>query len=704
MEGMSFRRSYQHSSTRPPLTTLEVVLVFLQSCLSAPFSANLNSPRFPWSVEHELSFELPSAHHGGRYRCPASVCPVDPPFLCLPILGDRVFSSSLQGATSKSLPSPFPNPLGQSRNPRVEFYDMYGQGADEYDNGLIMKYGNDLNITLVPVSVLVPPASVLALIVLRGGKAALLSAVTSAFIIDIQRKLEPDYQEMNYRLLAIVANVSLGNTPTGVDAAFAPWNGPDPTIIRVQAFLYASLAASLLVVLVAMLGNQWLNRYSWTDARGSVADRCRHRQRKMEGMVTWHFDLVMECLPLMLQAALLLLSYALSDYLFSLERIVASTIIAFAAFGVLFYLLLVSAATMSYNCPFQTPLSLILRFLIRYDSEHKKFLERLGRWFGRIFSRIKKNRPRRNPRGRDGLDVFHGNRSGDHIELPITNPADQQPPLFNEECDWYDHVWDSKCIARMFDMSMDADALMTIMRFIPEVVWHAGIRTTPLERLYDTVVECIDRSSGSPVVIPQLENKVYLSAKAFLHVAIQRKCVGDRRDEAVLDYISRRHHIMGSEGLYRDSDLQSTLGIIDCVFGYPRPMDWKNFSFTAAHHAWMGHILLYRAWDVVGKGGRLPEDIKGFTLHSLQLNPLPPAPIVADCLFIIGLVIGIGLHIDDLLVVDKRWVDLASILHDVKLNLPVTVADPTSKLTGSTISSPRCSTTALPQPMRLTVL
>ena len=103
-----------------------------------------------------------------------------------------------------------------------------------------------------------------------------------------------------------------------------------------------------------------------------------------------------------------------------------------------------------------------------------------------------------------------------------------------------------------------------------------------------------------------------------------------------------------------ESDLESTLGIIDRVFGKSEPMDWKNFSFTVPHHTWMAHILLYRAWDVVKKGEPLPDDIKAFVLHSLRLNPPPPTPIVTDCLFIIGLVLGIKFHIDDLLVRDKR--------------------------------------------------
>jgi len=125
-----------------------------------------------------------------------------------------------------------------------------------------------------------------------------------------------------------------------------------------------------------MLGKQWLNRYAQVGMRGSVIYRSRHRQSKMNGMVTWHFDFVMECLPLMLQAALLL-GFALSSYLFSINRVAASVVIDFTSFGLLFYLLIVSAATLSYNCPFQTPLSLILRFLIRFDNDHKSISRKL---------------------------------------------------------------------------------------------------------------------------------------------------------------------------------------------------------------------------------------------------------------------------------------------------------------------------------------
>jgi len=176
--------------------------------------------------------------------------------------------------------------------------------------------------------------------------------------------------------------------------------------------------------------------------------------------------------------------------------------------------------------------------------------------------------------------TFDGSSFGDHIELPMAGAPNQPPPLFNKETDWNGYVLDSNCIAWMFEMSMDADVIMAIMRFIPEVVWHDGIQVTPLERLYDTVLKCFNRSSGHPVVIPRLRNKAYLSAKALLHLTIQRKCIGDESDKAMFKSIMNRHPVMGSKHYEDDSDLESTLGIIDRIFGDFEPMYWENFSFT----------------------------------------------------------------------------------------------------------------------------
>ena len=526
--------------------------------------------------------------------------------------------------------------------------------------------------------------------------------MASAFIVAVQTSLQPDYTQLSYAVLMFIANSTFHQAPNlGVPPAQSIWNGPDPHIVNVQSILYSSLAISLLAAFVAMLGKQWLTRYSQVETHGSLIDRGRDRQRKMTGMATWHFDLVMEFLPLMLQFALLLLGCALSLYLFTVNQVVAGVAVGFTGFGLLFYFLIVSAATLSFNCPFQTPISLVIRFMLRFDDEHEKHLrnalERLG---GMFYQKGKPSKPS------PGGPPLAGNTGTprDHFELTIFGPSHHEPTPFGKETDWYGCVLDSNCITWMFDKSTDEDVVLDIMKFIPEVVWHPGILTTPLERLYDTVLECVDFSSGSPVVVPKLKSKAYLSAKALLHLAVQRKCIDDEFNTAVFKSIAGRHRALGSTFCDGDSDLESTLGMIDRVFmrGPFKPMRWNQFSFTSAHHAWMGHILLYYAWYALWKDGSLPGDIREFVLYSLPLDPAPPVSVTTDCLLIISLVLGIMSQINDEQATDKRSVEFRRISSRVKLNQSAAAKNPTPTPIGSTRNLFRRSRPPTPPPMRST--
>ena len=118
-------------------------------------------------------------------------------------------------------------------------------------------------------------------------------------------------------------------------------------IVQVQALLFASLTASLFSAFLAMLGKQWLNQYASVDMWGSAIERSRNWQRKVDRIVSWYFDNVMESLPLMLQAALLLLGCALSRYLWEINMTVALVVLGITSFSVLFYLFIVIAVSSS---------------------------------------------------------------------------------------------------------------------------------------------------------------------------------------------------------------------------------------------------------------------------------------------------------------------------------------------------------------------
>jgi len=50
--------------------------------------------------------------------------------------------------------------------------------------------------------------------------------VTSAFIVDVQSDLKPDYEEMNNALLEMLLNATTGNLPAGSAAPVPRWPGP----------------------------------------------------------------------------------------------------------------------------------------------------------------------------------------------------------------------------------------------------------------------------------------------------------------------------------------------------------------------------------------------------------------------------------------------------------------------------------------------
>ena len=175
--------------------------------------------------------------------------------------------------------------------------------------------------------------------------------MTSAFIIQVQPQLQSDPNEETAALFRVLIH-KIDNTTFGNDVPAVPqWTGPPYIIVQVQAILYASLAASLFSVFLAMLGKQWLNRYASIDTRGSAIERSQNRQRKLDGVVAWFFDHVIELLPLMLQFALLLLGCALARYLWEIDTTVASVILGVTSFGVASYVFFVIAGAAALTRP-----------------------------------------------------------------------------------------------------------------------------------------------------------------------------------------------------------------------------------------------------------------------------------------------------------------------------------------------------------------
>ena len=480
--------------------------------------------------------------------------------------------------------------------------------------------------------------------------------MASAFIIDIQSELSPDYEQANNILLEMLLNATTGTLPPNSAASIPRWSGPDPVIVQVQCILYATLFATLLAAFLAMLGKQWLSRYKENETRGSAADRSRLRERKLTGIKTWKFHFVMETLPLILQCALVLLGFALSRYLWGVNSSVSSVVIAFTGFGFSFYSVIVAASVFSFDCPFQTPVSLLIRYVIRLTTP---YLRNLRKAIGST------QRPLQSGMKQTGIDLPLSITTvdrGHDLQASITTLAFMTPnairlpqpviPLFVQEKDLEGDRLDARCINRLFEMSTDVDVTISNMDFVPEIIWHSDIKDVPRKRIYDTLVDCFDFSGANPVVLPRSRDVAYLSAKAFVHIELQRRCITpyEEHKQENWRHLLANHHPL-SPGPHRsDPDLEAVLFMVDMTLGHGNVFSWEESEMTPLHRAWTSHVFLYHAWCE----GQVPEVVSDFVESSMSLEP-PSDAIVADCFLIIGLMVGVPLHVNDVPVKDKRF-------------------------------------------------
>jgi hypothetical protein len=202
-------------------------------------------------------------------------------------------------------------------------------------------------------------------------QSGLFSAVSTAFIVAMESNLSPDPNDTTHALLTQLVQIGLGNFTAAGSTPAAPASIWSPSIanIRIQCIAYASLSFSLLAALGGVLGKQWLMYYkSHRYGLGSEDKRAKHRQEKFDGIDTWYFETVVQSFPILLQFSLLLFGIALGANMWYQQHTIAWVIIVTTVFGFLFYSLTVMAALVSPACPFQTPISTILRML-RVDSK-----------------------------------------------------------------------------------------------------------------------------------------------------------------------------------------------------------------------------------------------------------------------------------------------------------------------------------------------
>ena len=177
----------------------------------------------------------------------------------------------------------------------------------------------------------------------------------------MESSLVPQPSDTTNALLMILINKVANGTFSDQDASLPVWTGPSSTTVWIQSLAYASLSTSLLAAAGAVLGKQWLGNFKTSRfGRGSLEERCTRRQRKLDGLETWRFGIVISFLPILLQMSLLFFGIALSANTWTLQQTISKVIIGTSAFGAIFYCFTVLASLRYADCPFETPVSTIL--------------------------------------------------------------------------------------------------------------------------------------------------------------------------------------------------------------------------------------------------------------------------------------------------------------------------------------------------------
>ena len=475
----------------------------------------------------------------------------------------------------------------------------------------------------------------------------------------------------------------MDNTTFGNDVPTIPhWTGPPRAIVYVQAILFASLVVSLLSAFLAMLGKQWLNRYDSIDMRGTAIERSQNRQRKLDGIVVWYFENVMESLPLMLQAALLLFGCALSRYLWEIDVTIASVVLGVTSVGVIFYLSIVVAGTASESCPYQTPGAHILRhrLLPALRSTSSKFS-------GFIITTYCYNLPIEWWGGLEQpwysiwnvttslffflflhiapvIDVCRLGRAMLQSLVAFGRAMYRRSvvaSLRTRDLGQQAIALDLRCVSWMLQASLDKGFHLTTLKYLAAMPELTSFDPSLVTGCFNVFISCINIVDHTFVTVQGLEKLATLSASCFLHTL--HHFFGTDPTLSTLVDLRRRYHRVFSSGWvdFRDAPFRYTMIAANILVNQQckPPKEWRWWDdirpSTEEHIQLVSHIVgVAQAGYQRTRSKKVPRWTLRFAFDSLSLDPPLPPLLVACCLKIIA--VDLGCDILNIKVKDERYV------------------------------------------------
>ena len=479
--------------------------------------------------------------------------------------------------------------------------------------------------------------------------------------------LQPDSGDETAALLRVLI-YKIDNTTFGNDVPTLPqWNGPPRAMVDVQTTLFASLALSLLSALLAMLGKQWLNRYDSTDKRGSAIERSQNRQRKLDGIVTWYFDPVMEWLPLMLQIALLLLGCALSRYLWEISTTIASVVLGVTSFGALIYVFIVVAGTVFEDCPYQTPASRVFRHVgpklystipsalcstirnVTKESEIVCFISGTAQEYHPWWSRG------------NILNFLASLVLGIPVAFVVDayllahNLLRSMRSFLNQSPAQQPTTEDLRCISWTLQTSLDKPVHLSTLKRLVTMTELTGLGPSLVADCFNIFIGCLGFNDDKVVIVQGSEELATVSATCFFRT-FHGLTAADPTSGVLADIRRQYDRIFPFETDFRGLPFFYTIVDIHASIGKnwnPHNFEWDNYRpsrkelIPFARH--MAEATRVQHQQMQNRKG--PDPTLRFAFHCLA-SP-SPLSVIVDCLAIIA--INLGCDLSDFTTLDERY-------------------------------------------------
>ncbi|KAG8927668.1 hypothetical protein FRC02_007944 [Tulasnella sp. 418] len=247
-------------------------------------------------------------------------------------------------------------------NDHAAFWSTYNKEAEEYDAEMLKGWNNSLDVLLI--------------------FAGLFSAVNTAFIIESYKGLSPDPAETTNALLRLlIIHRSDNITLTSEDLNPGEVNS---SAISVNYIFFASLYSSLSAAFGAVTAKQWLTEYSNKGPAKAPHVLGFQRTMKFKGLKEWHFQLLMDLLPILLQLSLLLFLIGVVEFLSVLDRKVGMMQLVLVVGGTAVYALTLIIGIIYPTSPFRTPVINYIRGIVKFCIDHSLFIAAIIKLVGSI--------------------------------------------------------------------------------------------------------------------------------------------------------------------------------------------------------------------------------------------------------------------------------------------------------------------------------